>query len=65
MQRLLDNLMRQGVVDEADPQALASLIYGSLAEAAFWIADGEDGNARLARGMVALDLLLRGLLVKR
>ncbi|MGO4157932.1 TetR/AcrR family transcriptional regulator [Cupriavidus sp. YAF13] len=64
MQRLIDNLMRQGVVDEADPQALASLIYGSLAEAAFWIADGEDGSARLARGMVALDLLLRGLLAE-
>jgi AcrR family transcriptional regulator len=65
MQRLIDALIRQGVVAEADPQALASLVYGSLAEAAFWIANGEDGNARLARGMVALDLLLRGLLVKR
>ncbi|QLF92021.1 TetR/AcrR family transcriptional regulator [Pseudomonas sp. ABC1] len=65
MQRLLDNLMRQGVVDEADPQALASLIYGSLAEAAFWIADGEDGNTRLAQGITALELLLRGLLAKR
>lgn len=65
MRRLIDKLIQQGVVDEADPQVLASLIYGSLAEAAFWIADGEDGNARLARGMVALDLLLRGLLVKR
>lgn len=52
-------------MDEADPQALASLIYGSLAEAAFWIADGEDDSGRLERGMVALDLLLRGLLVKR
>lgn len=65
MRRLIEKLIQQGVVDEADPQVLASLIYGSLAEAAFWIADGEDGNARLARGMVALDLLLRGLLVKR
>ncbi|MBN3199934.1 TetR family transcriptional regulator [Pectobacterium brasiliense] len=65
MQRLIDNLIRQGVVADADPQALASLIYGSLAEAAFWIADGEDGNARLAQGVAALELLLRGLLVKR
>ncbi|WP_174872167.1 TetR/AcrR family transcriptional regulator [Pectobacterium polaris] len=64
MQRLIDNLIRQGVVADADPQALASLIYGSLAEAAFWIADGEDGNARLAQGVAALKLLLRGLLVK-
>ncbi|MCL6323839.1 TetR/AcrR family transcriptional regulator [Pectobacterium polaris] len=64
MQRLIDNLIRQGVVADADPQALASLIYGSLAEAAFWIASGEDGNARLAQGVAALELLLRGLLVK-
>ncbi|UAY93687.1 TetR family transcriptional regulator [Pectobacterium polaris] len=64
MQRLINNLIRQGVVADADPQALASLIYGSLAEAAFWIADGEDGNARLAQGVAALELLLRGLLVK-
>ncbi|MDY4388876.1 TetR/AcrR family transcriptional regulator [Pectobacterium aroidearum] len=64
MQRLIDTLIRQGVVAEADPQALAFLIYGSLAEAAFWIADGEDGNARLAQGVAALELLLRGLLVK-
>ncbi|MNR22261.1 hypothetical protein D3C85_1392040 [compost metagenome] len=65
MQDLINNLIQQGVVAEADPQALASLIYGSLAEAAFWIADGEDGNARLAQGGAALDLLLRGLLVQR
>ncbi|MBS4431667.1 TetR/AcrR family transcriptional regulator [Pectobacterium punjabense] len=65
MQRLIDNLIRQGVVAEADPQALASLIYGSLAEAAFWIAQGEDGTARLAQGVTALELLLRGLLVNQ
>lgn len=65
MQRLIDNLIQQGVVAEADAQALASLIYGSLAEAAFWIADGEDGNARLMRGSAALELLLRGLRAKQ
>ncbi|MBB1525470.1 TetR/AcrR family transcriptional regulator [Pectobacterium carotovorum] len=64
MQRLIDNLIRQGMVADVDPQALASLIYGSLAEAAFWIAEGEEGNARLAQGVTALELLLRGLLVK-
>lgn len=65
MRRLIDRLIQQGVVADADAQALASLIYGSLAEAAFWIADGEDGNARLARGSAALELLLRGLLATR
>ncbi|WP_454005302.1 TetR/AcrR family transcriptional regulator [Alcaligenes sp. Marseille-Q7550] len=64
MRRLIDNLIQQGVMAEADPQALASLIYGSLAEAAFWIADGEDGNSRLKRGATALELLLQGLLAK-
>lgn len=65
MQRLIDQLIQQNVVVQADAQALASLIYGSLAEAAFWIADGDDGNLRLTRGIVALDLLLRGLLTNR
>ncbi|MFV3289909.1 TetR/AcrR family transcriptional regulator [Pseudomonas sp. NY11955] len=62
MQRLIGDLMQQGVIAEADPQALASLIYGSLAEAAFWIAQGEDGQGRLVQGLIALELLLRGVL---
>lgn len=64
MQRLLDELMGQGVVDAVDTQALASLIYGSLAEAACWIAESDDGDARLASGIGALELLLRGLLTR-
>lgn len=61
MQRLIGDLIHQGVVDDAEPQALASLIYGSLAEAAFWIADGEESENRLTQGITALNLLLRGL----
>ncbi|KAB7632687.1 MULTISPECIES: TetR/AcrR family transcriptional regulator [Stenotrophomonas] len=61
MQRLLEHLIEQGLVAAAHPQALASLVYGSLAEAAFWIADGDDGDTRLAQSVAALDLLLRGL----
>ena len=64
MEALIQALMDQGRIEQADPHALASLIYGSLAEAAFWIAQGEDGDARLAKGLAALDLLLRGLLIK-
>lgn len=64
IQALLERLIEQGVVAEADPQALASLVYGSLAEAAVWIAQGDDGDARLARSTGALELLLRGLLAK-
>ncbi|MED5596080.1 TetR/AcrR family transcriptional regulator [Janthinobacterium sp. P210006] len=65
MQKLIEQLIQQGIVADACPEALASLIYGSLAEAAFWIADGEEGNARLIKGIAALELLLRGLLLKR
>lgn len=61
MQRLIEELVRQGVVAEVDAQALASLIYGSLAEAAFWIAEGADGDVRLRKCAAALELLLRGL----
>lgn len=64
MQRLIHNLMQQGVVAQANPQALASLIYGSLAEAAFWIADSDEGNTRLVQATEGLELLLRGLLIK-
>lgn len=67
MQKLIDNLIRQGRVVEVNSQALASLIYGSLAEAAFWIADNSSnslgGDKRFAQADAALELLLRGLLV--
>ena len=63
MQRLIENLMQQGVVVKTDPQALTSLIYGSLAEAAVWIAQGEDGAARMKQANAAFQLLLRGLRV--
>lgn len=64
MQRQIAQLIQQGIIEQADPQALACLIYGSLAETAFWIADGEDHNQRLKSGRTALNLLLRGLLIK-
>ncbi len=65
MQGLIENLMRLGVVADANPQALASLIYGSLAEAAFWIAEAPEATERLGQAQAALDLLLRGLLATR
>lgn len=61
----LEELISQGVVVQVDAQVLASLIYGSLAEAAFWIADGEHGDDRLDRAIAALELLLRGLRAKQ
>ncbi|MDR2307766.1 MAG: TetR/AcrR family transcriptional regulator [Paucimonas sp.] len=62
MQRVVQRLVEEGVMVQAEPRALTALIYGSLAEAAVWIAAGEDGDARLAQGLQALDLMLNGLL---
>jgi AcrR family transcriptional regulator len=64
MQHLIAQLITQGTVVNTDAHALALLIYGSLAEAAFWIANAEDSNARLTQSKHALDVLLRGLLAK-
>lgn len=64
MQQRVSSLIQQGVMVDANPQALASMIYGSLAEAAFWIANGEDGSERLTQAKAALELLLNGLLKK-
>ncbi|QMV73368.1 TetR family transcriptional regulator [Comamonas piscis] len=64
MQTLISALIAQGIVAPADARALAALIYGSLAEAAFWIAEGEDAAARMEQAAVGLDLLLRGLRVQ-
>jgi len=65
MAQLLDVLIKEGQVERAEPQAIAALVYGSLAEAAFWIADSGATEARLQQALAALDLLLRGLLRQR
>ncbi|MEN5033648.1 TetR/AcrR family transcriptional regulator [Pseudomonas sp. TWI929] len=62
MRQLIENLVLQGVLVQAQAQALAALIYGSLAEATVWIAEAENGDTRLAQASQAFDLLLRGVL---
>lgn len=59
---LLQRLMVARIIDDADPQALARLINGSLTDSAFWIADAPDDMPRLEQALQALELLLRGLL---
>ncbi|WJM95316.1 TetR family transcriptional regulator [Pseudomonas defluvii] len=62
LRQLIENLVLQGVLVEAQAQALAALIYGSLAEATVWIAEADDGDVRLAQASQAFELLLRGVL---
>jgi AcrR family transcriptional regulator len=63
MTALIGRLIDTGVVINTDAQALAIMLYGSLAEAAFWIANGDDGSVRLTHATHALDMLMRGMLV--
>ncbi|MCU1734327.1 MULTISPECIES: TetR/AcrR family transcriptional regulator [unclassified Pseudomonas] len=62
MQVLIEQLIEEKIVVALDPRALARLIYGSLAEAAVWIAETEAGDERLAQASEALAVLLRGIL---
>jgi len=61
MRCIIRELIQQGIIVDVDPDGLASLIYGSLAEAAFWIADSDESNVRLTKAITALNLLLCGL----
>ncbi|EKT62967.1 TetR/AcrR family transcriptional regulator [Providencia burhodogranariea] len=63
MEKILSELIQQGVIAQASAKVLATLIYGSLAEAACWIAQKDSAN-RLTESITAIDLLLSGLLRK-
>ncbi|MCW2254700.1 AcrR family transcriptional regulator [Providencia alcalifaciens] len=63
MEKILSELIQQGVIAQASAKVLATLIYGSLAEAACWIAQENSAN-RLTESITAIDLLLSGLLRK-
>lgn len=61
MQKLLEQLMQRGIVVQSAPEVLALMIYGSLVEAAFWIAESEHSNDRLTQALSAMELLLQGI----
>lgn len=62
LRQLIERLVLQGVFIDIHAQALAALIYGSLAEATVWIAETEEGEQRLAQAAQAFESLLRGVL---
>lgn len=62
LRQLIERLVLQGVFIDIHAQALAALIYGSLAEATVWIAETEEGEQRLAQATQAFESLLRGAL---
>jgi len=62
LRQLIERLVLQGVFIDIHAQALAALIYGSLADATVWIAETEEGEQRLAQATQAFESLLRGVL---
>ncbi len=59
----LEDLMDQGRLRRADPEALARLINGALIDGALWIAASLDPEMARDRAVESLDLLLDGLTV--
>jgi AcrR family transcriptional regulator len=60
----LRELMDDGVVRRADPEALARMLNGAMVDAALWIAAHDDPDAALAAAQSALDAVLDGLTAK-
>ncbi|QHF44572.1 TetR family transcriptional regulator [Pseudomonas sp. S35] len=58
---LLETLMQTGVIQQVPSRALAQLINGGLVNTALWIARDEHPGTKLDEGLLALDLILRGL----
>ncbi|MCV9940635.1 TetR family transcriptional regulator [Boseaceae bacterium BT-24-1] len=61
---ILAKLIEADTIKPGDPDTLARLINGALADAALWIADGEAPQERLVSAAQNLDLLLSGLTLK-
>lgn len=57
----LEDLMDQGRLRRADPEALARLINGALVDGALWIAASLDPEMARDRAVEGLELLLEGL----
>ncbi|PHM31137.1 TetR/AcrR family transcriptional regulator [Xenorhabdus innexi] len=61
MRKLLEKMILEKKIKDVDAESLACLINGSLVEAALWIADDTDQQAKLEKVIPAFDLLLDGL----
>lgn len=55
------DLMAAGILKPANPEAISRLLYGSLVESAFWIAQNDTDQDRLSEALTGFDLLLQGL----
>ncbi|HIW07006.1 MAG TPA: TetR/AcrR family transcriptional regulator [Candidatus Ignatzschineria merdigallinarum] len=60
---LIEDGMKKGVIRVSSPRIMAVMLDGSLFESAFWIAEAEDSEARLAETLECWRVLLEGIRV--
>ncbi len=58
---LITEGMNQGIIRMSSPRIMAVMLDGSLFESAFWIAEAEDAEARLAETLECWRILLEGI----
>lgn len=58
---VLEQLMEQGRIRPADPEAMARILSGAMMDAALWIASSEAPEQVVGRAQGAVDVLLEGL----
>ncbi|WP_192876261.1 hypothetical protein [Proteus terrae] len=61
MSIMIDKLIENKILVEADSKMLALFIYGSLEATALWIANSLDGQAQLEQAKSTLEILLNSL----
>lgn len=65
MAEMLQQLMKDSIIENTDCEALARFINGGLVDLACWIANSEDAEAQLSKALRSLSLILDGLLLEK
>ena len=60
---LIENGIEQGIIKPGNPKVLAIMLDGSLFESAFWIAEADDHEERLALALDCWKIILDGIKV--
>ncbi|WP_377864027.1 TetR/AcrR family transcriptional regulator [Bacillus sp. R86525] len=65
MADILQQLMKDCIIEQTDCEALARFINGGLVDLACWIANSEDAEVQLSKALHSLSLILNGLLLEK
>lgn len=65
MAEILQQLMKDSIIEKTDCESLARFINGGLVDLACWIANSEDAEMQLSKALHSLSLILDGLLLEK